>query len=165
MKGTIESTIERLSVYYYRAGKLVKRTNNLALLVMVWSVVHKRNAQHRDLLKLYMRLGGARSLYEIDRKVIALYFAQATRNIKGRDRLILKPRYARLGFALWSRGYAIWSYSKYVSSLNHFVYSPCLTSLGLKEIDETIIKIKKSRMKYGYSRRQIIYPYERIERR
>lgn len=165
MKGSLESIIERLSVHYLRSGKEVTRTSNVGLIVMVWSVAHHRNAKSCDLRKLFMQIGGSRTLRGIDRKEISRYISATRRHIHGSDLLLLQSRYCRLGYTLWCRGYGISSYSAYLRSLNHFVYCSRLSSLGLHEINEVIRKIKKMPKKKGYERRQAINRYPRLDRR
>lgn len=165
MRGSLENIIERLSVHYIRSGKKVTRTSNLGLIVMVWSVAHHRNAKSCDLRKLFMQIGGIPTLRGIDRKEISRYLSATRRDIHGRDLWLLQSRYIRLGYTLWSRGYGISSYSVYIRSLNNFVYCSRLSSLGLHEINELIIKIKKTPKKKGYARRQANKPYTRLDRR
>lgn len=149
MKVIAERSIERLSLHFWRNGKLVTHTGNRGLAVMAWSLEHKRNARHRDLRELYMKIGGSKDLCEIDRRMLGEYVRKAMRSLCMSERQLLAPRYVKLGYALWSRGYGISSYSKFLRSVNHFSYCLRLSSLGLKEINDMIRRIRNEPLKHN----------------
>lgn len=149
MKVRAERSIERLSLHFWRNGKLVTHTGNRGLAVMAWSLEHKRNARRRDLCELYMKIGGSKDLCEIDRRMLGEYVRKAMRSLCMSERQLLAPRYVKLGYALWSRGYGISSYSKFLRSVNHFSYCLRLSSLGLKEINDMIRRIRNEPLKHN----------------
>lgn len=161
MKGTAERSIERLSLHYWRKGKRVTHTGNRGLAVMAWSLLHKRNARRRDLRELYMKIGGSNDLKDIDRRRLGEYVSTAMRRLCMADRQLLAPRYVKLGYALWSRGYGISSYSKFLRSVNHFSYCLRLSTLGLKEINDMIRRIRNEPLKQDERQRTDRYTFGR----
>ncbi len=129
---------------------------------MAYSLRHKHNVKRKELDRLYEQLGGSRRLTEIDRRHVGRYVRETYKLLGRTERMLLKPRYVKLGYALWSRGYAVWSYTKYLRSVNHFVYCYDLTHLGQKEICDAITKIRKEPFRRNDGRRTERYPYERF---
>lgn len=152
MSRSAEKSIERLSLHYRREGKTVRHTSNRGLAVMAFSLEHGHNASYSDLRQLYQSIGGSRDLSEIDRRSLYRYVSRVYRHLAGKERLLLSPRYVRLGYALWSRGHGIYRYGVYLRSLNRYVSCRRVTDLGVYEISETIRKIRREGLRNAYGR-------------
>lgn len=152
MRKSAEKSIEKLSLYYYRSGREVRTTSNRGLCVMAYSLEKRGNATLRELRQLYNDLGGDYDIGKVDRKRMHKYISSVYERLSKGEKPLLSPRMTRLGYALWSRGYAIYSLTRFLRSVNRFAYCVRLSDLGLYEIEETIRKIRKeplSHERYG----------------
>lgn len=138
-----ERSLERLSTHYWHGGRLVKHSSNRGLLVMALSLSRNHNASKEELGHVLWEIGMSRKLEDIDRIKLGAFLRRLYDFLPSDVQPLLSPRYVRLGYSLWQHGYPIYSRFQYERSVKHFAYFRELRDLGLRDISDLILKIRK----------------------